>query len=335
MIERIKVDNNSGLAKYKQIVVSILNAINDGDLSVGDKLPSLNQLVSAFDLSQDTVLTAYKELKHRGIISSSIGKGYFVTRTDVLERHHIFVLFDNLTAYKEDLYSSMKETIGSKAILDVYFHHGNQKAFKTLIQNALENYTAYIIVPIISPATDKILNEIPKKKLYIIDQGIARYGKKYRSVCQNFEKDINEALNKSLEKIQSYNKIFFVHRDKRQQFKELEKGFVKFCKANSFDFELLNDVEEHELKKKELFILVEDKDLVTIIKQSKALQLKPGDDVGIISYNDSPFKEIIADGISTISTDFRGMGRSVIEMIFENKTRHIENPSKLIERQSF
>jgi DNA-binding LacI/PurR family transcriptional regulator len=85
----------------------------------------------------------------------------------------------------------------------------------------------------------------------------------------------------------------------------------------------------------ELYILVDDKDLVRMIKLCKSKQLVPGKDVGIISYNDSPFKEIIEGGITTISTDFNQMGQSVIEMIFDNKTRHLENPSKLIHRNSF
>jgi DNA-binding LacI/PurR family transcriptional regulator len=60
----------------------------------------------------------------------------------------------------------------------------------------------------------------------------------------------------------------------------------------------------------------------------------PGQDIGIVSYNESPFKEIIADGITTITTDFNQMGQSIIEMIFNNSTKHIENPSKLIIRNS-
>lgn len=335
MVNLIKVDNTAGVAKYKQIIHSILDGINEGKLQVGDKIPSLNLLVKEFGLSQDTVLTAYNELKNRGIISSSVGKGYYISRTDVQERHKVFVLFDKMTSYKEELYESMKSAVRNKAVLDIYFHHGNQKAFNTLIQNAVGNYTAFVIVPIVSAAAEKVLSEIPKKKLFIIDQGIACYGKKYRSVCQNFELDIINALNEGLEKVQGYDKVYFVHEDQRQQFKELEKGFLKFSQDSAIKYELLPSLKNHEINAGELYILVDDKDLVEMIKACKAKQLDPGKDVGIISYNDSPFKEIIADGVTTISTDFSQMGKSVIEMIFENKTRHLENPSKLILRNSF
>lgn len=335
MTDIIKVDNSSGIAKYKQIINSILGGIDEGKLQVGDKIPSLNVFVREYGLSQDTVLSAYNELKHRGIISSSVGKGYFIARTDVQERHNIFVLFDKMTTYKEELYESMKSAAASRAVLDIYFHHGNQKAFNTLIRNAMGNYTAFVIVPIVGSATDKILSEIPKKKLFIIDQGIARYGKKYRSVCQNFEQDISQALGQHEERTDKYKKIYFVHEDQRQQFKELEKGFVDFCSQNQIKYKLLANLKDQKIQSGEMYILVDDKDLVRLMKKIKVQQLIPGRDIGIISYNDSPFKEIIGDGITTITTDFGQMGRSAIEMIFDNKTRHLENPSKLILRNSF
>ncbi len=334
MEDIIRINGASGKAKYKQIVESILDGINNETLHVRDKIPSLNFIVKEFGLSQDTALYAYNELKHRGIISSSIGKGYFITKTDLQARHNIFLLFDKMTAYKEVLYKSMKEKVGKKALLDIYFHHGNQKAFNTLIENAIGNYTAYIIVPIVSPTTDKILFKIPKKKVFIIDQGITRYGKKYRSVCQNFERDIIDALNRGIEKVKKYDKLYFVHKDQRLQFTELEKGFKIFCEKHHIENELLSSINGHKIKAGEMYILVDDKDLVHIIKYCKSKQMIPGQDIGIVSYNESPFKEIIADGITTITTDFNQMGQSIIEMIFNNSTKHIENPSKLIIRNS-
>lgn len=335
MSKFIKIDNSSSVAKYKQIVSSVLHGIDDGQLKVGDKIPSLNLLTKEFGLSQDTVLTAYNELKHRGIVSSSVGKGYFIAQTDVQKQHNVFVLFDKMTAYKEELYKSMQQTAGEKAVLDIYFHHGNQRVFDSLIKNAIGKYTAFVVVPIASKETDRLLQKVPKKKLFIIDQGIARYGKAYRSVCQNFENDIVNALSKYLDKVLRYKKIYFVHDDQRQQFKELEKGFVRFCEKHQVEHQLLANINSHDVCKEDLYILVDDKDLVRMIKVCKSRKLIPGLDVGVISYNDSPFKEIIADGIATITTDFSEMGRSVIQMIFENKTKHIENPSSLILRSSF
>jgi DNA-binding LacI/PurR family transcriptional regulator len=57
--------------------------------------------------------------------------------------------------------------------------------------------------------------------------------------------------------------------------------------------------------------------------------------MGILSYNEIPMKGIIASGISTISTDFAQMGKSLVEMILSGKREKIDNPFVLTKRHSF
>ena len=57
-------------------------------------------------------------------------------------------------------------------------------------------------------------------------------------------------------------------------------------------------------------------------------------DVGLISYNDTILKEILEGGITTISTDFKKMGKALAKIIFEKKKVTIENPNDLIVRNS-
>jgi DNA-binding LacI/PurR family transcriptional regulator len=75
-------------------------------------------------------------------------------------------------------------------------------------------------------------------------------------------------------------------------------------------------------------------DLVTLIEKIIAGKLQVGMDVGVISYNETPVKKIILDGITTISTDFEMMGRRVAEVILEKKTEKIEVPFSLTLRSS-
>ena len=74
----ISIQANLGVPKYKQIIASIENAIVDGQVKRGDKLPSINSIRNRFSLSRDTVLLAYNELKVRGIVQSIPGKGYYI-----------------------------------------------------------------------------------------------------------------------------------------------------------------------------------------------------------------------------------------------------------------
>jgi DNA-binding LacI/PurR family transcriptional regulator len=83
-----------------------------------------------------------------------------------------------------------------------------------------------------------------------------------------------------------------------------------------------------------VYVILDDKNLIRIIKKINEQSLGIAKDVGIISYNDNLLKEVVADGITTISTDFSFMGTKLASMILENSQEKIENPSKLIIRKS-
>jgi DNA-binding LacI/PurR family transcriptional regulator len=75
-------------------------------------------------------------------------------------------------------------------------------------------------------------------------------------------------------------------------------------------------------------------DLVKLIERILATQLVVGKDVGVISYNETPVKKIILNGITTISSDFKMMGEKTAEMILSNERAHISVPFYLTLRTS-
>jgi DNA-binding LacI/PurR family transcriptional regulator len=83
-----------------------------------------------------------------------------------------------------------------------------------------------------------------------------------------------------------------------------------------------------------VYFTLDDKDLIKLIKKLKQTPYKLGKDVGIISYNDTMLKEILEGGITTISTDFKFMGSHLAKMLKENVFDQIENPKKIILRNS-
>jgi DNA-binding LacI/PurR family transcriptional regulator len=59
-----------------------------------------------------------------------------------------------------------------------------------------------------------------------------------------------------------------------------------------------------------------------------------GKDIGLISYNETPIKRLLFEGISTISTDFVKMGQLAAELVKTNARTKIENPFSFILRAS-
>jgi DNA-binding transcriptional regulator YhcF (GntR family) len=333
MINYIKIEPDSPIPKYKQIINSFHDAIDEKFLKKDQKIPSINELSQKFQLSRDTVLTAFNDLQARGIISSRPGKGYYVNKATITQTHKIFLLFDKLTSYKEELYSAFKDELKRKGSVEIFFHNFNKNAFDSLIRDSIGNYTAYVVMPIPSKSVADTLALIPKDKLYILDRGRRVYGQDFPSVCQAFKKDVFKALTSGRELLAKYRKLTLVFPSEGHAPGEIQRGFAEFCNKNNFKFEIA-DHPPVSIKKNEAYLVIDDNSLVTIVKQAQKKGYELGKEVGVISYNDTPLKSVVANGITTISTDFNAMGRSVVNLILNNKKDHIENPCNLIVRYS-
>ncbi|RKQ86199.1 GntR family transcriptional regulator [Solirubrobacter pauli] len=80
MIE-FHLDGGSGLSPYQQIVRQVRHALRLGLLTEGDQLPTVKDVVAALAINPNTVLKAYRELEHEGLVAARPGVGTFVTRT--------------------------------------------------------------------------------------------------------------------------------------------------------------------------------------------------------------------------------------------------------------
>lgn len=327
------ISENAGVPKYQQIVQSVIDGIEKKSLVKGDKVPSINEICMRFKLSRDTVLMAYNKLKTMGIIESVPGKGYYICSVNTNFKHKLFVLFDELNAFKENLYNSLIEGLKGKADVDLYFHHFNPKVFKSLIKDNIGSYTSYVIMPAALKNVSSMLSKLPANKVYVLDQTNDELAKLYPAVYQNFSKDIFSALDSGTDLLAKYNKLILVFPGGKEPIGQ-KTGFVDFCESKNYDYEIISSLDGRQIDSGEVYIMPNDNDLVSLLKMIKKSDLKIGENIGIVSYNDTPLKEVVADGITTISTDFSKMGKSIADMVLNNKKGLIENPSMLIRRSS-
>ena len=75
---RFQIDRRAGLAPYLQLVQQVEQAMRLGALVPGDQLPTAKSVVSALGINPNTVLKAYRELEHRGLVDARPGVGTFV-----------------------------------------------------------------------------------------------------------------------------------------------------------------------------------------------------------------------------------------------------------------
>lgn len=328
----ISIQNNLGLPKYKQIILSIEKAIEEGKLVKGDRLPSVNKVCLAFSLSRDTVLLGYDELKKRGIIYAIPGKGYYVKSVETTIKQKVFLLFDELNSFKEDIYNSFLQHIGKNVQVDIFFHHFNTQVFQKLINDSNGNYTKYIIMPTNLNDVANFIKNLPVGEVIILDQTNPEL-KLYPAIYQNHQKDIFEGLMKGKVKLIKYKKLILIFPGFREPL-GMKIGFEAFCSENDFEYEIITEFADREIVFGDLFIIPNDRDLVHVIEKARIQNLKLGTDFGIISYNETPLKKIVANGITTISTHFEMMGKILADMVLKGSKEQIENKSSLIIRNS-
>ena len=80
MIE-FHLDGRSGVASYLQLVQQVRRALRLGVLVVGDRLPTVKDVVAQVAINPNTVLKAYRELEYEGLVQPRQGVGTFVVRT--------------------------------------------------------------------------------------------------------------------------------------------------------------------------------------------------------------------------------------------------------------
>lgn len=333
----IKIDEQSVTPKYLQLSNAVLQAIERGVVDKDYHLPSINELSYELEISRDTVEKAFRYLKSLGVIGSVPGKGYFIAKTDFKQSLKVFLLFNKLSAHKKIMYDSFAAELGEQAAIDFYIYNNDFNLFKKLLSNRKHDYTHYVIIPHFTEGGEmaaEVINAIPGGKLILLDKLISGIKGEYGAVYENFEKDIFNALKEALPQLTKYKTLKIVFPSYTYFPAEILKGFYSFCKEYAFDYKVVNKIADEPIKEGEVYINLMEDDLVVLLGKIQATKLKVGRDIGIISYNETPWKQFILHGITTISTDFKKMAKIAADMILDNKKEHVEVPFTVTLRSS-
>ncbi|MGQ8335417.1 GntR family transcriptional regulator [Sunxiuqinia sp. A32] len=329
MAFKFELDNTSTQTKLQQIIHAVTEAISNDVLQEGDFLPSVNTLSRQSGVSRDTVFKAYTQLKQRSIIESTPTKGYFVSS----KSFKVFMLLDDFSSFKEQLYSSFRNNLPENYSVDLLFHHYNSDVFEQLILNSQGRYSMYVVMNINNERMEKVLKKIDPNKLLILDMGKPDTDE-IAYLTQNFSEAVINCLTEGLELIKKYNEFHLVYPKVTPHPHETVEAFATFCEQNQISHSVITNIQHQTIKAGQAYFVIKEDDLVHVVKSCKSSGLKLGKDVGLISYNDSPMKEIVGSGITTLSVDFCEMGEKVAQFI-QSKEKIFETlPTRLILRGS-
>ena len=333
----ISIDEYSATPKYLQLGSAVIHAIEQGHLDKANLLPSINELSVKLEISRDTAEKGYKYLKNLGVINSVPGKGYYISNLEFKQKLKVFLLFNKLSAHKKIVYDAFIAALGDEVSVDFYVYNNDFRLFKRFLNNKKENYSHYVIIPHFIEGEEyarDIINEIPKDKLILLDKKIAGVEGEYAAAYENFEKNIYEALEQAREELSKYHTLKIIFPKKSYFPKEILDGFHRFCQQYAFSHHVVSNISTEPINEGEVFINLMEADLVILLERLISMNFNIGKDIGVISYNETPLKKILLNGITTISTDFRFMGTVAADLILDNSKRHVEVPFYYTKRAS-
>ncbi|HSO87683.1 MAG TPA: GntR family transcriptional regulator [Draconibacterium sp.] len=326
---KFTVDNNSNVLKFQQLVDAIMDSISQNQLKSGEMLPSVNQIMSECQVSRDTVFKAYAELKKRGVVESVPNRGYFVIKNIT----KVFLILDTFKAYKEVLYGSFLKNLPKNIGVDLHFHHYNIGVFENIINHSVGKYSKYIIMNFDHPKVSKIIRKIPHNQLLIIDWKI-NADESQSTVYQDFGESVYTCFKSNADKIKKYKEFTLYYPAFTYHPKITIEFFEKFCTDFGIKYNVIYDSDQFKIENGGLYFLVSDRTLASFLDQCEEKGFEPGREVGVISYNETPMKKYVKNGITVISTNFEIMGQKAAEFVATGKPIQFEVPTTLKLRSS-
>lgn len=345
---KIEIENNSNTPIYLQLVNAIIKLIRDGVYKENDILPSINNLSRDCGIGRETVKKAYNILADKKYIEPAQGKGFYIKTTEEGKIKRVLLLFDKLSTYKLVLYRSFTQSLGGTVDITIQLHNQDIDLFERLLDDNRDKYDYYVVVPHFPIQNEilakviQVLNKIPSRKLIVIDNYPQGLPDNVGAVYQNFEIDVYNGLRSGIEHLRKYNRLNVIYKSHIATYGSLYssiiiKGVKRFCEEFNFPLTVKDILNTDEVKKGEAYLILNgqpDTELFDILRHAKNHKLELGDDIGVLSYNESPINEFIMGGLTVLSTDFVQMGKSAAEMVKTGEFQKVHNRFNLIVRGS-
>jgi DNA-binding LacI/PurR family transcriptional regulator len=321
------------ISKSDEIIAFITELIQHGKIQPGMVIPSLNETAKRFSVAKKTAVRAYSKLKQQGLIESKPKKGYYVISKKPTQKLKILLIVHSFDGHWEILYNSFREKVATTCDIEIYFHHYNIKVLELVVNRNVSEYDFFIISSFNHPRIKNVVGRIPAHKVLLISRN-DRLDNSYNYIVQNFRQGTFYALSQAHNLILKYNKLVLSYPEKGGHSETLKEGFVNYCTDFSINGNIVNGIKENELEKNVAYLVISDADLIYLLKASKQHGWKIGVDIGVLSYNETPLKSVIRNGISVISCNFLMMAHEMAGFIYSQRAIQKVIPIEFIKRNS-
>jgi len=339
-----KINESGSKPKFLQIADRIRELIDSGKLSLGDRLPSVNEIIAHFSVSRDTAVKAYQELKDLGIIESTPNKACFVSNVLIREsQKRILFLIDSLTAYKEKLYYGLIDNLGPGYYVDIVTHGDNFDILKTMYEKykSMRDCAACLVIPTAAQSRDSdYFKYVNPGNLLFLDRKLSSLP--HPASWQNFGDGFRAALTREKATLTRYRRVVFLTKFFTNPIiEEMKEGIARFAGDAGLEF-----VHQHTMftdrdiegkiqpERGNLYIILDDHLLAATIDACANSGLRVGPDVGIAIINDGPLYSRLPVPISVLTADFYRMGALAAQFVMTGAAPNAPVATTLIVRES-
>ncbi|MCO4293980.1 GntR family transcriptional regulator [Solitalea sp. MAHUQ-68] len=329
-----KLEEVSGYSKHERLVQGFIDAIDEKLLRQGDLLPSVNSMIKETGFARETIVKGYKELIERGIVESKNRMGYFVASENTNQKLTIALILYAFDSVQETFYNAFRAALDPSVHIDIFFHNHNIDIFETIVNKVAGRYATYIIAPMPHPRIAEILQAIPLNKFLMIDR-YEQIAGDFSYVVQEFEQSTYQVLMELHNTIKQFDELVFFSRPPDSDSpQEILASFKKFVADQNIKHDIKTKYIAGSIEKGKVYFSTNDTQTWMMLKDCKEQNLILGKDVGILSQDDDPIKEIICDGITTYSTDFVQMAKKAAHFVLTKEKVREVIPTALIRRKS-
>lgn len=304
--------------KYLQVVNAIVSDIEKGVLTLGDRLPSLNEACAEWYLSKDSVKRAYETLYQMGFITSINRKGFFIAGHSKRHALRVLIVTGQLTDSVKQLHDAIAANLNREAILDVCSFNYQRQLLCQLLGKHLGDYHYFVLMPHLigqDPATLQSLRNVPGQQLILIGNQWPDALKHGHQLRYGGETALYEALLSQLTTLRKYTCLNLILPEHDCFDADSIRAFRRFCTAHGFDFELIDELTEDDIHPGQAYFVADSRHLIALVDYSQRTGLRLGQELGVVSFVENEYTRLLAGGVSVIAHPSAEVGRLVAQIL--------------------
>ena len=328
---------------YRQFMDYVKRGIKSGEFPKGKALPSIHGMMIRTGISRETIVKGYAELCREGVLMPHKGKGYFVKDSFITGRQSVMVFMDKMSQHQQDIIDGFMDEVGARADVTISLHYQNIQWFSRMLEESLGRYDWYVLFPHFPLDENSVweaaslIGKIPPEKLIVLDHLPEGLSPASGAVFQSIEEDVPGALQSALEDVKKFRRLKYISLSVSLYGDLVADAITRFGQDYDVPAQVLRSIPE-KVETGDLYFVSGsrlDRRLSELLRAMSASGLTPGNDIGLICYNDFPLNEWIFGGLTTLSVDFREMGRLAGKMLLEGRFSQMQCTATLIRRQTF